>query len=130
MDKLSERVERAEGASLELDEAIADALFSEKQRHCIKGLSDEEGGAWFWRNPDGSIGTALRFTDSIDAALTLVPTELFVTMGTNAGGWANLWRREPASGHVARGVAATPALALTAAAIRARAILESDHEPE
>jgi hypothetical protein len=127
--------EQATGPDREIDEAIADALFTEKQRHCVKGLSDEEGGQWFWRNPDGSIGTALRFTASLDAAVTLVP-EGRDWMVDNFDGLPG--RRCSATVFSAPGdeyasheaFADTPALALTAGCLRARAEALSNGEGE
>ena len=121
---LAERCEAATGRDRELDDAIATALFEDKQRACIKGLTDEAGGMWMFRYPDGSIGSALRFTASIDAALTLVPEGFAVLLATSPNGSVCDVHSKPLGeegeypGHSR---AATPALALCAASLRARA---------
>lgn len=71
--KLSERVAAATGPDRELDEAIADAIYTNKRRTCIAGLSDDEGGMWMWETPDGHIQNALRFTASMDAVMAIAP---------------------------------------------------------
>ena len=71
MGGLIERLEAASGPDRELDEAIADALFPAEP---FVQLADAPPGTGFraWRQ-DGHVQSALRYTASIDAALTLVP---------------------------------------------------------
>lgn len=71
--KLADRIEALQVSDREMDDTIAEALFTGKHRVCVKGLSDEAGGMWMFTYPDGSIGSSLRFTGSLDAAMTLVP---------------------------------------------------------
>lgn len=77
--ELAKRVEALHGPCRETDEEICDALFTERHRTCIKGLSDADGGMNMWRYPKGYIANALRFTDSLDAAMTLVPNDWVIT---------------------------------------------------
>ena len=143
---LAARVEAGEGADRELDDAIATAIYSEPERHCVQGLSDEAGGMWMFRYPNGSIGSSLRFTASLDAAMTLVPEGWAIEslshwpaapegadnhttgkssarlVGTSLSrfGKSMIWGHGFGDGRV-DGDATTPALALTAAALRALA---------
>lgn len=123
--ELADACEKASGPDRKLDERIADILFTEKQWHCVKGLSDEDGGAWFWRNPDGSIGTALRFTASLDAAMTLVP-EGWLRSTSNEIGYEEASLNNHVIQRTAWGCADSAALALTAAALRALAAQGGD----
>lgn len=118
---LAERVEKAEGPDRELNDAIADALFSGKRRNCIKGLSDKEGGSWMWEQ-NGHVQTALRYTASIDAAMMLAGKD----KNWGLEGWEDSYNNQfvyecwvQGSPRV-KGMK-TPALALTAAALRALA---------
>lgn len=143
---LAARVEAAEGADRDLDDAIATAIYSEPERHCTKGLSDEAGGMWMFRYPNGSIGSSLRFTASLDAAMALLPEGWTIEtlshwpaapkdadnhqtglssvrlVGTSLTrfGQRMIWGHGSGDGR-ADGTAPTPALALTAAALRALA---------
>lgn len=91
---LIEALERAEGPSRELDRAIWYAL------------QDEMTG-------DPSKSPA--FTASIDAALTLVPEGFSWAVGSDGG--ASVFGP---GGHMFKGLAATPAIALVIAALRAK----------
>jgi hypothetical protein len=142
--RLAERVEQARGPNRELDVRIKAALFG------AVPLVSPFNGEWCLYRPgttDARIGksferpfrvsheswTSDRYTASLDAAMTLIPSE------ANSAG--EVWRAESYSDpgviapHVrasawvsgaARVYAATPALALTAAALRARAALEGE----
>ena len=127
--KLSDQVEAATGADRELDARVAVAT----------GWTDSAGKQWgvtapHWYNQDRRCITELvwsyagqgaylpAFTASIDAALTLVPEgwqmiygqdvpeRSFRRLSLNKGGFSPYFQ----------GLAATPALALCAAALRAR----------
>ena len=111
---LIERIESATGADRGLDDAIAEAIFTGKHRTCIKGLSDEAGGMWMFTYPDGSIGSSLRFTASVDAALTLVPEHTHFSLITDGA----VRFIASVSGFIDG--ANTPALAICAAALKAR----------
>ncbi len=70
--KLSERVERAEGPSRELDEAFALALGWSQVENPTKAM----GLMGRWRDANGEMTDHFgvpRFTASLDAAMTLVP---------------------------------------------------------
>lgn len=112
---LAERVEALSGPDREVDDTIAAALFTGKHRVCVKGLSDEAGGMWMFTYPDGSIGSALRFTASLDAAMTLVPDYAKDDWSLIGG---RHWQAIVGPNED-QADAATPALALCAAALRA-----------
>jgi len=84
--ELAARVEAATGLNLELDDAIAEAIFTGKHRCCIKGLTDEAGGMWMFTYPDGSVGSSLRFTASLDAATSLFPPDTMYRSGHDGSG--------------------------------------------
>ncbi|WP_375248330.1 hypothetical protein [Sphingomonas sp.] len=70
-----------------------------------------------------------RYTASIDAAMTLVPEGMWAegALGSHADQWSSLEIHAPCTyDPIGQATAATPALALTAAALRARA--QHDHE--
>jgi hypothetical protein len=127
---LAEKVEGLDGPDRELDFDICKAVrsYPSDWRTRLRGASLEYYLAWS--------DCALRYTASIDAALTLVPPGAHWGMGHDANGplagWA--WVRAkvadgwqefhspPRMGFERAGpFAATPALALCAAALRARA---------
>lgn len=122
---LAERVEKASGPDRELDADIAKAVGVPATlvigHECLGNLRSVPQNA-------------PRYTASLDAALTLVPKRWRTeSIGENpqiAGRWT-VWLRhrldDPRHG-VAVGDAATPALALCAAALRARAAQENGHE--
>jgi len=121
--ELANRVEALQGFCRELDDEIATAIYEDPRWTCIEGLSYEAGGMWMFRYPDGSVGSSLRFTGSVDAALTLIPEGWVTEEATqdyNGAEWH--WCIYPEFNHTLRqwGEARTPALALTAATIRAR----------
>lgn len=105
---LAERCERATGPDRELDYELA----------MVAGYT--EIGHRVYRDPQGKYyGSAPYYTRSIDAAMTLVPEGAEWECGTAHlvnRGWANVITRDRES----KGKAATPALALCAAALRAR----------
>jgi hypothetical protein len=135
LEEFALRCEQATGADRELDCAIAVGL----------GLAEvielRGAPAWATRNSDGGLnipGNApdmlvKDYTASLDAAMTLVPE------GGDGWGWAiryyselsrkahgEVWERDnadPTEGDYHRSAAAAPALALCAAALRARAHL-------
>lgn len=140
---LIERVEKAEGPSRELDAAITRCVHPDWRVDRDKFWSEGNHDAWCIRR-DGRLDMPCdealpRFTASIDAALTLVPE--IVAPSTPAGRWpatVDIRRHDDGTGWasvqehdaVCEGAedelyveasAATPALALCAAALRARA---------
>lgn len=109
--ELAKRCEAAEGPSISLGRAITIAAGMsevEVDRRIERGL---------WRNP----------TASLDAAVTLVPEGLAWTTGQNVHHWywqtgVNRLNEDGAPESVScSGPARTPALAICAAALRARA---------
>ncbi|MDO7841117.1 hypothetical protein Q5H94_02150 [Sphingomonas sp. CA1-15] len=82
-----------------------------------------QGDEWLMP-PVGSPTSAPRYTSSLDAAMSLVPKDWHITVRGLNDSWhvsMNPTRRGPIAETFA--FAATPALALTAAALRARAAL-------
>lgn len=119
LNELADRCERATGPDPALDEAIQAAITGAE----IEWQDYKQANAYHRDGRWINIGSILAYTASLDAAMTLVPDgqDWYVTAirplkGTFAGA-------------VYRGIhpkidyaeAATPALALTAAALRARA---------
>jgi hypothetical protein len=98
---LAERCEKAAGPDRELDEAIVAAVDA--------GVMDVPRALGLVEGPP-------RFTASLDAAMTLVPEGAKVTM-QNFGGPGPMVLVEPNERFAA---GTTPALALCAAALRAR----------
>jgi hypothetical protein len=123
---LAERCEKAEGPDRELDAAIAP----------LTGLTVVDEGHPIGRMCYDDIGAAHlmpRYTASLDAAMTLVPESWgWMVSQPNAKALSSglLKERTPVMGEVQYGcdqryavAAATPALALCAAALRARAAI-------
>ena len=115
---LADRVEAATGPDREMDAEIAFAVGWRKSR-----------GEW-WKPPGGEWGLVLpTFTASLDAALSLVPEGWRWSVDfTQRAPYQDCGRADlyaPGSGYKPADVqdvyAATPALALTAAALRALA---------
>lgn len=117
------RLEAATEGSRELDEAIAEHLLKARSPVRLVGQSERETSIRVFEYPDMSIGSALRYTTSLDAAMTLI----------SAADWDGLdWEIKTAPhrhGAIARIIdmettyraeAATPALALCIAALKAR----------
>lgn len=129
MLELAERVEQASGPERDLDAEIALAITGNTAQ-----LS--EGGNMIWCGGWHSVLADLpavpwsgrwvqvaRYTASLDAALTLVPdTHCWALFVGRLATQAAYWRRaEDESAATTWVVAATPSLALCAAALRARA---------
>ncbi len=115
--ELAERCEKAEGPDRELDARI---------HYEMMGLSTVYSIDDFLVS-DISKNHPKRYTASLDAALTLVPEGWWVQhLGKITTGW---WCRLGIEGRSLMYVAKTPALALCAAALRARAALE-EHTKE
>lgn len=105
---LHDRIEAAEGACRELDAEIAKLVGWERDTHLN------------WRRPDGKLvnGTQIpAFTKSIDSALTLVPEGCDWAAGTTVTEltFATIGFDRPVH-------AKTPALAICAAALKARGV--------
>lgn len=119
---LIDEIERATEGSAALDDKIASAVLTFEQTVRLKGSPDDDPGFAAYRYPDGSIGSALRYSRSLDAARTLVPEGWnWYLMGPDA------FKINPCVALLglpgqreAKGEARTHALALCAAALRAR----------
>jgi len=126
---LIERVEQATGADRELDGAIEKMLTPDLAARPWRYLGH---GRWNDDSePNGAnLVAAPRYTSSLDAAASLVPEGWQWACGKdrpeNGGAWADV---QPNAVGVTKRRAATPALALTAAALRARlAEMEARHD--
>jgi hypothetical protein len=117
---LAERVEGASGPDWRLDEQIAEALGWYWRKETRLGLNGRTPGRMVWRKPNGAKAPLPKFTASLDAAMTLVPEEVYIKLVGPAGKThsARLDGKRLYMGQV--GIAATFPLALTAAALRAR----------
>jgi hypothetical protein len=143
--ELADRVERAAGPDRELDAEIA----------LVCGIVRERDGDSFYGHRDYSVMVLERgyydfdgsapelpaYTASIDAAMTLVPEGLFEKVATGTGTkrafaqliWLRRRRGKWGGGQLFRPAsiytnASTPALALCAAALKARASLSTSEE--
>ena len=134
LNDLADRVEKLEGPSRETDELIADALFERSHFAQLADAPIGTGCMMWWQ--DGHQQSALRYTGSLDAAMTLVPE-----------GWSIRFTRAPRAHYPARWSLHRPgksvpavtedmdiqalgyihAATLTAAALRAR-LMEGEGE--
>lgn len=126
--RLAERVERLDGADREVDEAIQAAILGatiewSAFRQCNVYHKD---GRWV------SIGAVPAYTASLDAAMGLVPATSFWRIGHDADDPSGFTAQssyelaEPILLGFVTATAATPALALTSAALRAIAASMED----
>lgn len=111
---LIERIEKSEGADRELDHAIYEALGKPVVRMASASTHGTDLVNW-----------APFYSASLDAAVTLVPEGWSFEVrssGTGDPGQASVWNPMRAPGHEEYRVSnfATPALALCAAALKAR----------
>jgi hypothetical protein len=145
--ELAERVEAATGPDRELDAAIYNACPDGPNRKAerlpMEKWGDRFGDGWhtMWADREDKHPEQLkRYTASLDAAMLLVPPAdrwaWNVTMATFYR-WVSVIPKhgdsyginDPFAGH-SRDKAATPALALCAAALRARAALKDQTNDE
>lgn len=133
--ELAERCEKSIGPDRDLDALIMATLFRRENR--LIGTREEmDDGSWrhiktcVWVDPatDEWVSTAAReFTSSIDAAMTLVPqgfaVELSEAWGPGRKDWTATMKRRSidGAGTWPKANSDKPALALCAAAMRARA---------
>jgi hypothetical protein len=116
---LAERCEKATGPDRELDAQIWVAVTPACTRRELRGIHKATGKEQIideTREPDGRLIIVPAVTASLDAAMTLVPEGWGYSICPTS---ALLTRSTSDHGVMAR--AATPALALTAAALRAKA---------
>jgi hypothetical protein len=122
LDELASRVESASGPDRELSAEIALAIHdwlheAEGNKPLNCRIRNSLGSPVYI---GGETGRAMDYTASLDAAIALMTEDCIVTIGGGLGiGTAAI----EASGNIFASKAATPALALTAAALRARASL-------
>lgn len=121
---LADRAETAAGPNYALECAIWDCIYPGERLARFEKLT-AQGQPYHGRlgpaDIDGYIQPLRAFTASLDAALTLVPEDTFwsITMqGERRGGFSVCCQ---SSGPLKWHVGATPALAMTVAALRARA---------
>jgi len=113
---LLERLERAEGPDRELNNLIALAAGYTIAQRCMPRAPDT------YYNPKRKyIGVAPRFTESIDAALSLVPEGKEWSLDNIEGYRAYImWEHMSGEFIMRSGKGATPAIALCIAALKAR----------
>lgn len=137
MSSLIALLEASETGSYVLDEMISDALCKSKFRTCIAGLPDEQGGLWMYEFDGHAPSSALRVTQSLDAALAMAERVKIGTLLEVQGCWNPLdpaewpaWtiRWYPAAAPIDGkswwaqiATARTPALALCVAILKAKA---------
>lgn len=118
--ELAERVERATGPDRELDRAVAEALGWTRICSIPSGyMAVRPGEKVEYRLP--------KFSRSMDAAMTLAPKGFDWCAGDIEGlGWASISPSQQSYSIHSEfdAQAATPALALTAACLRARASMQ------
>ena len=107
-DDILARLRAATGPDCDLDIEIADLLFERVEPVVLKG-DPTHSRIQMWRYPEGSIGTELRATSSVDAALALVEKMLPGWKwqgGSHSRPWAILyhpdWEETLASRHSSR----------------------------
>lgn len=114
-------LEAADGPSSELDFQIATCLLHAQRFRDAKVVYDDNGEPWFIQVANGMTTTSIEaYTRSIDAALTLVPEGCVWDAGkdTTGPGFARIHRGKETSRET--WFAATPAIALCIAALKAR----------
>ena len=113
---LSTRIEQSHLGSRELDAEIAEAVGAPRGKKF--GFCRSDNGDYFVIDE-----SALAYTTSLDAALTLVPKEMVFNLGNDVRCWAHVWDDVVNyDGEGSEGRAETPALALAAAAMRVRGL--------
>lgn len=126
---LAERVEAVAGPDDDLNklihEALGNCVHRETEYYCIEDGNDSDSGftCKFCHEDMYGVARELPYTASLDAAVTLVPEGWFNYLGERFDGrWEHtlVWK-DNGMARVAS-VCSTPALALTAAALRARAV--------
>jgi hypothetical protein len=118
MTDLITRLEAATEGSRELDDEIARAMLEAKQPIRLMGMSDDEPSVPVFQYADGSTGTSLRYTTSLDAAVTLIPEGydwIVADVNGHVGGTPYA-----CVGDETQHFGETPALAFCIAALRAR----------
>ncbi len=112
---LAERVERAEGADRDLDGAVASVVLPNVESY---------DGDWWWGPHDDAPLHVPAYTASLDDAVSLVPEgKVWCLFGVGYGNNPRSEAYVEDDDADYPGGAATPALALTAAALRARAAM-------
>jgi hypothetical protein len=119
LERLAERCEKATGPDREFDGEIAKALSPEREWHRFEDT-------WGARSVIDSAAFDMpdEFTRSLDAAMSLVLSDAGLTLDRSWIGGHESWECviEDERELYVRARAATPALALTAAALRSRSV--------
>ncbi len=137
-EKLSEMVEKAGEGSRELDASIWLAIYRPDYKFPDKVLNrtpfdKQEAVGRFTHDGMGGGSSAARYTTSLDAARTLVPTKPYPDLRPGEWWWMMEVRKYEVRAFIAyenhdagipefEAIAATPALALCAAALKARGL--------
>ena len=124
MTDLTARLQAATEGSRELDDAIAREMLKASLPIRLEGMSDAEPSVSVFQYADGSMGTSLRYTTSLDAALTLMPGGWVWTVQIDyeLPGRARLFNDDLVPTARSAGIvadAATPVLALCIAIMKA-----------
>lgn len=124
MSALIALLEASETGSYVLDEIVIYALCKSRFRTCIAGLPDDQGGLWMYEFDGHAPSSALRVTQSLDAALALAERVL-------PGKFWTVYAAYRIEGRMTYGVnldddsdtsySKTPALALCIAILKAKA---------
>jgi hypothetical protein len=116
MSDLLSRLQSATGPSRELDAEIA--LANGWTKHRLSKTQQYIAGEYEWRGPTGQICPNVpRYSESIDAALTLMAEDLYWEIGRHSKGyWAEVYDEIVSQGKTE----ATPAIALLIAIERAK----------
>lgn len=77
---LISRLEKLDGPDREVDQLIAGAVLNPAGDVHIEGIPNGSPGLKTWFYPDGTRGTSLQYTRSLDAAMTLVPENAYVDL--------------------------------------------------
>lgn len=125
---LAERVEKAEGPSRELDAEIQVRVFEKPGYRFPDRVLNRRPADWHeaasrfrWDGGGGHCPWPA-YTASLDAAMTLVPKGMVFSLSTEEPGpWAWVGPKRGEGSEKPAIMAATPALALVAAALRAKA---------
>jgi hypothetical protein len=128
-NELAARIERAEGAELrELTKAVFAVMFPDKVPSPIVtsgyGWREDKSGWWLATGEDARTPPQTiyppKYLTSIDAAMQLVPAGHNWAIDTGHKNGISAWCFDGQLWNTDASVAATPALALCAAALRAR----------
>ena len=121
--KLAERVEALSGPDVETDLAIAVSIGAVPEAY-ERAIVHGKPMPYYWHSTDTKAGywTPLEYTGSLDAAMTLVPEDhIWAIEADTSSEKCGAWCYDKDCQNTRPHLAATPALAFCAAALRALA---------